>query len=110
MKTRPDTIKGVLKELIDRCEGCGTRKFNITTYKVFEGPKKKGFFGSLGEALVPADPEEYRRYMRRRERENRSGMEVEYYCTQCEEYYVQFYSRATLDVFAANFKRRHGLE
>lgn len=110
MRNKPTTIKGALKELIDRCEGCGSREFNISTYQYLEGPKKKGFFATIGEVVVPADPEEYKRYLRKKELENRKGMEIEYYCTKCGDYYTQFYDQKTLNFFLETFKQKYNIE
>lgn len=103
MKLKPNSVKGILKELVERCENCGNRNINISEYEFFE-KKEKGFFDGW---LVPSDPEKLREYERKKELDDKDGLEVIYYCNICGEYYKQFYNSKTLEIWLETFKNKY---
>ncbi len=64
----------------------------------------------IGEALVPTDSDEYRRHVRRKELEARKGVEIEYYCSDCGDYFTQFYDESALEAFFAFIKGKYDLD
>ena len=107
-REKPGTVKGILKELIEVCESCGGTRFQVTSYELFEPAGKKGFLAQLGDSLVPVDPQEYRREMRRRELADRNGVEVSYFCSDCKTEFVQFYPRSAWNLFVQTWHARYG--
>lgn len=103
--SKPETMKDVMLHLVESCEECGLRNISISTYKFQEGYKKpKGFLAQLGESLVPADPEEYRKVMA--ERNKKPGIFVDYFCQDCRIEFEQFYDEHTVQRFIEYLKNR----
>ena len=91
----PNTLKEHLQKLVSSCEECGSKDILIVTYQVQEGYQKpKGFLGSLGELVVPADPEE--REQLRKERNKKPGLLIRYFCKNCRTRFETFYDEKSI--------------
>ena len=106
--SKPSTMKEAMLHLVESCEECGSRSISIGTYNIQEGYKQpKGFFAQLGESIVPADPEEYRKLQE--ERNKKPEIHVEYYCQDCGIEFEQFYDEATVNSFLDYLRSKYDM-
>ena len=101
-REKPRSLKQLGKQLVEYCEECGNRGIRISTVRIEEGYQSPGgFFGSLGEILAPTDPDEYKDW--KNDRARKPGLEVSYYCTECDMEFEQFYDEPTVITFLKAF-------
>jgi DNA-directed RNA polymerase subunit RPC12/RpoP len=100
MPKKPETMKEVLRELVERCDYCGSRNILVLNYREHK-KKKPGIWEELGDMFFPPSKKEAAE-------RNKDGLEIEYWCRRCDDEVVQFYDRKTCEAFRTFMKNKYG--
>jgi len=84
---KPDIVK-FFKYVIHECEGCGGKNFSVMNSKEIQAE----------------DQDFMQRFFGKKPKDQKEGMEIEYYCRDCESGYVRFYDWEYLMLCAKSIK------
>lgn len=99
MRKKPENIKEVLRELVERCQVCGSLNILIMNYREYT-KQKIGIWEEFDYMFFPPNSQEIAR-------RNKDGVEIEYLCRRCDEEFVEFYDRKTCDAFLMYMKTKY---